>query len=99
VTDEIDNEGRVIIEKRPYQWTHPLVRKVAVMLGFPRFPDWDAESFERTTFLKAYEAELQNYLRQDNQPQQVKAYIADQQDPALLLADQKIKQLTKGMQK
>jgi len=97
VTDEKDEQGRVIIEKHPYQWSHPLVRKVAVMLGFPKFPDWDAESFERNVFLKAYENELQAYLKQDGQPQDVKNYIADQQDPALLLAEKKIKQLTEGM--
>lgn len=99
VTDEKDEQGRVIIEKHPYKWSHPLVRKVAVMLGFPKFPDWDSESFERNAFLKAYETELQTYLKQDGQPQDVKHYIADLQDPALLLAEKKIKQLAGGMAK
>ena len=99
VTEEKDELDRIIIEVTPYQWSHPLVRKVAVMLGFPRFPDWENESYERSTFLKAYEIELQNYLKQDNQPEQVKAYIADQKDPALLMAEKKIKQLTEGMNK
>jgi hypothetical protein len=99
VTDEKDEEDRVIIEVRTYQWSHPLVRKVAFMMGFPRFPDWESESFERTAFLKAYEIELQNYLKQDNQPQEVKNFIADQKDPALLMAEKKIKQLTEGMEK
>lgn len=99
VTDELDEQGRVIIEKRPYQWSHPLVRKVAVMLGFPRFPDWESESFERSTFLKAYEAELQSYLKQEGQPEAVKNFIADVRDPAFLLVEKKVKQLSGGMAK
>ena len=89
-----------VIETTPYQWSHPLVRKVAVMLGFPKFPDWEQESFERVAFLKAYETELQSYLKQDNQLPQVTGFIeAAGQDPALFMAEQKIKQLTKGMSK
>jgi hypothetical protein len=87
-----------VIEITPYQWSHPLVRKVAVMLGFPKFPNWEHESFERVAFLKAYEIELQAYLQKDNQTPQIAQFI-DQQDPALFLAEQKIKQLTKGMEK
>lgn len=99
VTDEMDTDGRVIFEKRPYQWSHPLVRKVAVTMGWPRFPDWESESFERTAFLKVYEIELQAYLKQDNQPAEIKNYIADLRDPALLLAEKKIKQLTESLAK
>jgi len=99
ILDEKNEDGAWIIEVSEYQWSHPLVRTVAVMMGFPRFPDWDSESFERTAFLKAYEIELQNYLRQDGQPQEVKNYIADNKDPELLMAENRIKQLTKGMEK
>ena len=89
-----------VIETTPYQWSHPLVRKVAVMMGFPKFPDWEYESFERVAFLKAYESELQSYLKQDNQLPQVTGFIeAAGQDPALFMAEQKIKQLAKGMSK
>lgn len=87
VTEEYNEQGARIIEERAYEWSHPLVRKVAVMMGFPKFPDWNSESFERTAFIKAYESELQSYLKQDAQPAEVRGYIENNQ----------IKQLTKGM--
>lgn len=97
-TDETDEHGNTIIEITPYTWSHPLVRKVAVMMGFPRFPDWDSESYERTAFLKAYEIELQTYLKQDNQPPQVSGYI-EVSKAGQLSAGEQIKQLSKGLEK
>lgn len=64
-----------VIEIRPYQWSHPLVRRVAMMMGFPKFPDWEKESFERTAFFKVYEKELENFLRQADQPLDVQNFI------------------------
>lgn len=87
-----------VIEVIPYQWSHPLVRKVAVMMGFPEFPDWERESFERTAFLKAYEVELQNYLKQNDQLPEVTRYIESQKD-AQLGMPKEIKRLAKGMDK
>lgn len=75
VSEDRDENGSVIIYVTPYKWSHPLVRKVAVMMGFPRFPDWESESFERTAFLKVYETELQAYLRQDTQLPEVTRFV------------------------
>jgi hypothetical protein len=97
ITDEKDESGSIIINITPYQWSHPLVRKVAVMMGFPRFPDWNSESYERTAFIKAYEIELQSYLKQDNQLPAVTQYIESKQHA--LPMDETIKQLTKGMER
>jgi hypothetical protein len=65
------------------------------MMGFPKFPDWNSESYERTAFLKVYESELQSYLKQENQPPQVTRLIESKQ----LEVGNQIKQLTKGMTK
>jgi hypothetical protein len=92
-TDETDEQGRTIVEVMPYQWSHPLVRKVAIMLGFPRFPDWDSESFERAVFLKAYESELQSYIKQDAQPEAVKQYIETRRGGKALPMGEAVKQL------
>ena len=89
-TDEVDESGNTIIEVTPYPWSHPLVRKVAIMMGFPRFPDWDSESYERTAFIKAYEVELQSYLKQEAQLPEVSRFIE---------SNSQIKQLAKGMEK
>lgn len=75
LTDERNEQGALIIEVRPYEWSHPLVRKVAVMLGYPRFPNMDSESYERTAFMKAYEIELCNFLKVDVQPAEVTKFI------------------------
>lgn len=101
VTEEtrelIEENGENVILVKPYQWSHPLVSKVAHMMGFPKFPDWNSESYERTAFLKVYEQELQSYLKQENQPPQVANLIENKS--AQLEAGKPIKQLTKGMTK
>lgn len=84
VTDEQDENGSTIIEVTPYKWSHPLVRKVAVMMGFPRFPNWDAESYERTAFMKAYETELGNHLKISEQPPEVAGYIENKSSKRLV---------------
>lgn len=98
VTDEYNEQGHVIVDVHPYQWSHPLVRKVAVLMGFPRFPDWESESFERAAFLKAYESELHNYLNREAQPEQVRDYISSTSQKELSTG-REIKQLAKGMSK
>lgn len=97
-TNERNDDGAIIINVYPYKWSHPLVREVAVMMGFPRFPDWESESFERTAFLKAYEIELQRYLKQDIQIQDVSRMIEEKRTQELTAGSQ-IKQLTEGMEK
>jgi hypothetical protein len=50
-------------EKREYQFSHPIVKRVAEMLGWPRdFPGADGISYERTTFIKAYNETLQTLI-------------------------------------
>lgn len=82
-TGEKDENGAWLIERIAYQWTHPLVRKVAVAMGFPKFPDWESESFERTAFLKAYQAELDRYITIEAQPEEVKRFVSQASRPQL----------------
>jgi len=89
---EYTEDGRVIIYEKPYEWSHPLVRKVAIMLGFPRFPDWDSESYERNVFMKAYEIELQSYLKQNSRLPDVTRFIENN-------TSNSIKQLSEGMKR
>lgn len=87
--DIVEENGQTFIQVTPYKWSHPLVRKVAVMMGFPKFPDWESESYERTAFFKAYEIELQSYLKQDDLLPIVTNYIENSkvENPVKLLSE------------
>lgn len=94
---EDDENGQAVIITKPYQWSHPLVRKVAIMMGFPRFPDWDSESYERAAFLKVYEIELQSYLKNNTQLPEVTLFVETRS--AQIETEKRIKQLTQGFVK
>ena len=81
----------------PHQWSHPLVERVAKSLGWPRFPNLENESTDRAHLFKQYESELQTYIKQDAQPEDVKAFVDTRR--AELSAGNQVKQLTKGMSK
>ena len=97
-TDEKDADGRIIIEVTKYKWSHPLVRQVAVMLGFPKFPDWEQESYERTTFMKAYDIQLQKYLQSGELLPEAKSLI-ENRSIAYLQTPQPVRMLTDRMTK
>ncbi len=91
ITDEVDENGATIIEEKIYKWSHPLVEQTAKMLGFPKFPDWSQESFERNTFFKAYEIQLQKHLKETEQLPEVKAYIEAATNQGIALLADKLK--------
>ena len=79
-----------IIEKKPYKFLHPLVKEVALLLGWPeRFPgNPDNEMADRAHFFKAYEAQFSKAMKREIMPESVAGYIE---------ANKSIKQLAKGM--
>lgn len=95
---EDDAQGNPVIVTAPYQWSHPFPKKVAYLLGFPKFPDWNSESYERTTYLKVYEIELQAWLKADNQIPEINEFITASHAKALPMGTA-LTQLTKGMSK
>lgn len=98
LTNEKDADGRAIIEVTKYKWNHPLVRQVAVMLGFPKFPDWEQESFERSVFMKAYDAQLQKYLQSGELLPETKSLI-ESRSIAYLQTPNPVRMLTDRMSK
>lgn len=92
LTDEQNEDGAWIIEVTPFTWSHPLVEKVARMLGFPDFPNPTNEGVDRAHFFKQYENELKGYLEAGVQLPEITRYIESK-------ANEQIKQLTKGMTK
>jgi hypothetical protein len=93
LTDEQDENGSWIIEVTPFSWSHPLVGKVAVMLGFPNFPNPENESVDRAHFFKQYEAELQRYSSDTVELPQVTQYIETRRGGKALPMGEAVKQL------
>lgn len=70
-------DGRFYIDYGEYQFIHPLVGKVAKMLGWPRmFPGEDNPSTDRAHFFKAYEQAVSEYLASERMLPDVQAYIS-----------------------
>jgi len=80
--DKIDpetGESHTVIEEVVHQWIHPLVEKVAVMLGWPdKFPVSDEVSVDRAHFIKAYDAAIGKAITRDMLLPEVKEYIIEQ---------------------
>jgi hypothetical protein len=91
-TDEVDENGNSFIERTKFVWSHPLVEKVARMLGFPNFPNLENLSTDRAHFFKQYELELSKYKGEAVELPEVTRYIEANSMSAL-------KQLEKGMAK
>lgn len=87
VTDEYTKTGAVIIDVKKYKWSHPLVQRVALMLGFPAFPATDNESVDRAHFFKQYEAELQRYNGEAVELPQVTRYLETARQVALPMGE------------
>jgi hypothetical protein len=78
-----------------HKWSHPLVEKVARMMGWPEFPDPESESTDRAHFFKQYEAEIARYSSNEIELPEVTRYIETQRGKALPIGEV-IKQLPKG---
>lgn len=78
-----------IVKEDEYQWSHPLVKRVARQLGWPRFPDPQNLGVDRAHFFKMYEAELNSTTTHAIQLPEVLA----------LVSNTNIKQLTARMEK
>jgi hypothetical protein len=98
ITDEHDEHGNIIVQVRKLQWSHPVVEKVAKLLGWPRFPDPDNESIDRAHFLKQYELEVERATSAAVELPEVTRYIEANKAQALE-AGEAVKRLTGGMTK
>lgn len=59
LTGEQDSEGRWLIELREHRFSHPLVQRVALNLGYPSRFWTDNLAADRARFMSAYESEIQ----------------------------------------
>lgn len=73
---EQDEAGEWHIYNQPYQWTHPIVEKVALNMGWPdRF--WtDNLAADRARFMQAYEVEESRATQEVTSLPEVQMYLA-----------------------
>ena len=87
VSEKLDAEsGLPLVETVNYQWIHPIVEKVAVMLGWPdKFPTSDEIGVDRAHFIRAYDSAVNAAADLDRQLPEVRAYVTEQREavPAL----------------
>jgi len=96
-------DGSIYVETYTLEWIHPLLGDVARMLGFPDFPrrkngGFENEALDRAHFVKFYKQEVSTYLNRKTEHPQIIEYIESSKSPSLE-SGEKIKKLTKGMEK
>lgn len=65
----VDENGAWVILKYRYQWSHPLVERVARLLGWPdHFPASDIESVDRAHFTRAYDQAVSDAVKTETLP-------------------------------
>lgn len=71
----VAENGRHIIEKWEYVFRHPIVRRVAEMLGWPREFPGDNPAADRAHYFRAYEETVRLELEREMMPPQVSEAI------------------------
>lgn len=88
-----DGENFHYTDPNPYQWSHPLVEKVARLLGWPDFPDPKNTSVDRAHFFKQYDAEVEMFSKGSVEIPEVTRYIEGRRSGKTLSAGDTLKQL------
>jgi hypothetical protein len=78
-----DDSGRVILAKKKLAWSHPLVERTAVLMGWPDFPG-ENTSVDRAHFYQAYRAGLEQMMESQGELPAVRRFIEDQRRDAAL---------------
>ena len=78
ITDEIDDQGRTIVNKIIHKFSHPLVEKVARDLGWPRKFWTDLLASDRAKYIQAYQSQLDRASNNALSLPEVNEYIAGQ---------------------
>jgi len=84
--------NRYYIETIEKSWKHPLIETVALRCGWPAFPDPESLSYDRDTFIKAYNDHVRREDEEMRTPELVK--VVEQK---YIDAGDKIKSLATGM--
>lgn len=71
--EEVD--GKFYINKKTYEWSHPMVERVAKLLGWPKDFPGDVPGVDRAHFFKAYDATVGDALEETMRLPEVAAFI------------------------
>ena len=86
-------DGQIVPEEE-YKWSHPLVGRVAKLLGWPDFPSLDNETIDRAHFLKQYDLETQNRIADAIELPAVTEYITARRTDKALPIGEELKRIT-----
>jgi hypothetical protein len=94
----VTNEnGAVIIVEERLKWSHALIEKVALMMGWPEFPGED-ESLDRAHFFQAYRAEVNRLMESEGELLAVREYVLARRWEGVLPFGQELKKLVGRME-
>jgi hypothetical protein len=89
----VTNEnGAVIIHVELLKWSHPLVEKAALLMGWPNFPGED-ESLDRAHFFQAYRAEINRMMETAGELPVVREFVESLRRNERLTFGQELKKL------
>ena len=88
-----DGEEFHYTDPNPHQWSHPIVERVARLMGWPDFPDPKNEAMDRAHFFKQYEAEVEAYTSSTVEVPEVTRYIEGRRNGKALPIGKALKQL------
>lgn len=71
----LEEGGQNVIEYRELKFSHPLVARVAEIVGWPKMFPTDMPSADRSQFVKAYEVELGRAMEEGGRPRLIAEYI------------------------
>jgi hypothetical protein len=97
---EVDEEGKmvtnengsVIILEERLKWSHALIEKTAMLMGWPDFPSED-ESLDRAHFFQAYRAEVNRLMESEGELPAARNYIEERRGVGPLPFGQELKKL------
>jgi len=87
ITTDYDEDGRQIIQHYKIEFAHPLIEQVAKQMGWPKFPSHDDVEIDRAHFLKAYDAAVTKLTTADMELPEVRAFIEQSRQPALMIGE------------
>lgn len=73
----VEEDGKWFMDVHELVFTHPLVEKVARLMGWPKTFPTDMPAADRSQFVKAYDAELVRYMADAGRLPAVQKYIED----------------------
>jgi hypothetical protein len=82
-----NEDGEWVEKNEEYQWSHPVVKRVAESLGWPRFFPGENLSTDRAHFFKMYEAAMRKFTDENLMLPEVRQFIESRHELELGAGD------------